>query len=121
MFNLKVKKYNTFSGTVQSRNKNRTTKMMAILMGTYYGFFLPNTINHYIEYDAFLKTYISRVCFLIFFLNAIVNPMIYGWMNNEFKTAFKTILGLKVTKTPVRGESMSRMSIRTISGQGPVT
>ena len=81
-------------GTKQS-SKNRTTKMMAILMGTYYGFFLPQVINENIEYDPTIKLYFSQILYMMFFWNAIVNPVVYAWMSRDFRAAFRAILRLR--------------------------
>ena len=70
--------------------------MMAILMGTYYGFFLPQIINTYIDYDPVTKIYSSNLLFVFFFMNAIINPLVYGWMSPDFNLAFRSILGLKI-------------------------
>ena len=69
--------------------------MLALLMGSYYGFFLPQMINIQIEYDFLLKTYISHSLYVIYFLNALANPIIYAWMSPEFNMAFREILGFK--------------------------
>ena len=71
---------------------SKTTKMMTILMGTYYGFFLPTIVNSFLQYDVTVKDYVSPFLVVIFFLNAIVNPVIYAWMNKDFNEAFKKIL-----------------------------
>ena len=70
--------------------------MMAILMGTYYGFFLPQIINTYIDYDPAPKVYSSNFLYILFFSNAIINPIVYGWMSPDFNLAFRTLLHLKV-------------------------
>ena len=70
--------------------------MMAILMGTYYGCFGPQTINYRIQYNHSTKAYLTIIFNLAFYLNAITNPVIYAWMNKEFNEAFRKILGLKV-------------------------
>ena len=69
---------------------------MAILMGTYYGCFGPQTINYRIQYNHSTKAYLTIIFNLTFYLNAIANPVIYAWMNREFNEAFRKILGLKV-------------------------
>ena len=73
--------------------------MMTILMGTYYGFFLPTIVNSFLQYDVTVKIYVSPFLVAIFFLNAIVNPVIYAWMNKDFNEAFKKILRIR-TRTP---------------------
>ena len=86
---------------MQQTNKNKTTKMMAILMGTYYGFFLPEVINTYLDYDQITKKYVSTILFVMFFLNAIANPLIYAWMSPDFNRAFRNLLRMKAkTKKP---------------------
>ena len=64
-------------------------------MGTYYGLFLPEIINNYINYDPFIKLYVGIFLRRFFFLNAIINPIIYAWMCPDFNLAFRTILRLK--------------------------
>ena len=85
----------TFTATSTNPKKNRTTKMIALLMGTYYGFFLPQIINMQIEYDLLLKIYISQSLYVIYFLNALANPIIYAWFSPDFNRAFREILRLK--------------------------
>ena len=68
--------------------------MMTLLMGTYYGFFLPQIINMNIEYDLLLKIYISQSLHVIYFLNALTNPLIYAWFSPDFNRAFREILRL---------------------------
>ena len=72
---------------------------MTILMGIYYGFFLPTIVNSFLQYDVTVKDYVSPFLVVIFFLNAIVNPVIYAWMNKDFNEAFKKILRIR-TRTP---------------------
>ena len=88
--------YSSAAASSKNKNKNKTTKMMAILMGTYYGFFLPQIINTYIEYDPIAKIYSSHLLYVIFFLNAVINPIVYGWMSPDFNLAFRTILHIKI-------------------------
>ena len=92
---------------MQKTNKNKTTKMMAILMGTYYGFFLPQIINTYLDYDQITKEYISIIFFLLFFLNAIVNALIYAWMSPDFNRAFRNLLRIKAKN----GQETNRRNI----------
>ena len=84
--------------------------MMALLMGTYYGFFLPQIINMHIEYDLLLKIYISQSLYVIYFLNALANPVIYAWVSPDFNRAFREILRLKS-----KNNKMLRKGCETIS------
>ena len=74
---------------------SRTTKMMAILMGTYYGFFSPAILNYHISYNPTVKIYVTFLVDALFYINAIVNPIIYAWMNKDFNEAFRKILHMK--------------------------
>ena len=78
---------------------SKTTKMMIILMGTYYVFFLQSISNAFLQYDVTVKKYITPVLVVLFHFNAIVNPVIYAWMNKDFNDAFKKLLGIG-TRTP---------------------
>ena len=51
--------------------------MMTILMGTYYGLFLPEIINNYINYDTLIKLDVESFLLRLFYLNTIINPIIY--------------------------------------------
>ena len=83
-------------------------------MGTYYGFFLPQIINFYVEYNFIIKQYTSASLYLIFFLNPIVNPIIYAWMSPDFKTAFKTILRLNKSECRKPNTTMTNLTnVRT--------
>ena len=101
---------------MQQKNKNKTTKMMAILMGTYYGFFLPQIISTYLEYDQITKEYISIIFFLLFFLNAIVNPVIYTWMSPDFNRAFRNLLHIKA-KTETETEGIQSKGNQTLASR----
>ena len=102
----------------KNRNKNKTTKMMAILMGTYYGFFLPQIINTYIEYDPITKEYSSSLLYIIFFLNAVINSIVYGWMSPDFNLAFRTILRIKIDDQKFSRSATGSVYIRQQSVKG---
>ena len=83
-------------------------------MGTYYGFFLPTIVNSFLQYDVTVKDYVSPFLVVIFFLNAIVNPVIYAWMNKDFNEAFKKILRIR---TRTQGSDIAVISSkRNLSG-----
>ena len=88
--------YTSGATTSPRNNKNhKTTKMMAILMGTYYGLYLPRLISINIPYDPLIKTHIDTILTTILFLNALINAIIYAWMSPDFNLAFRTILRFK--------------------------
>ena len=69
--------------------------MMAILMGTYYGFYLPSIVDQYVAYKESIKVYVYPFFIIVFQMNAIVNPFIYAWMNKDFNDAFRKMLRIK--------------------------
>ena len=77
----------------------KTTKMMTILMGTYYGFFLPTIMNAFLQYEVAVKMLVTPFIDVIFYFNAIVNPIIYAWMNKDFNETFRKLLRMR-TETP---------------------
>ena len=69
--------------------------MMVIIMGTYYGFYLPAFVEFILDYDQNIKRYIAHIVEAIFYFNAVLNPVIYAWMNKDFRNAFGKILRIK--------------------------
>ena len=47
--------------------------MMGLVIGTYYGLYLPSGLNYFLDYDQRIKYYIYYVLNLIFFMNALVS------------------------------------------------
>ena len=80
-------------------------------MGTHYGFFVPHIVNLYMDYDPFIKLYVTNFLVTIFFFNAIINPIIYGWMSPDFNHAFRRILGLKSPNKKVSRTATSYVSV----------
>ena len=69
--------------------------MMAIIMEIYYGFYLPALLDYFFNYDPNIKRYLQQIFEVVFYFNAIANPIIYAWMNKEFNIAFRKILRIK--------------------------
>ena len=64
-------------------------------MGTYYGFFSPAILNYHVSYNPTVKAYVTFLVDALFYINAILNPIIYAWMNKDFNEAFRKILHIK--------------------------
>ena len=75
---------------------------MAILIGTYYGFFLPAVVDEFVSYNERIQSYTGPLLIIVFQMNAIVNPFIYAWMNKDFNDAFRKILRMRV-RDPITG------------------
>ena len=82
--------------------------MMAIIIGTYYGFYIPAFLDYLLNHDPIIKPYLEQIFGTIFYFNAIANPIIYAWMNMDFNTAFRKIL---------RIESQSNVNMEFASGK----
>ena len=80
--------------------------MMAIIIGMYYGFYVPSVIDYLVDYDQNVKRYMFHVFNAIFYFNAIINPAIYAWVNKDFRNAFGKILPIKRTTDVNRSVAM---------------
>ena len=90
---------------VPRANKRKSTqrklnKMMAAIFIVYYLsyslFLIPPQIKAFQSNKYFLTTRLVQN--LLYGINAIANPFIYLWVNNHFRAAFKSMIGLKVSK-----------------------
>ena len=70
----------------------QVTKMMALVIVTYYALYLPVLVESHIGYDVTVKFYINKVVHLLFFTNALINPFIYCGLSMEFNAAYRKIL-----------------------------
>ncbi len=64
-------------------------------MGTYYLFFLPSLIEVHFQYDGDIQFYVKRSFLLIFFCNALVNPLTYAGMSRDFNACFRKLLHMQ--------------------------
>ena len=86
---------NSSVGSSVSNKSGKTTRMMAIIIGTYYALYLPSIVNYLVDYDRNVERYVFHIITLLYYFNAVLNPVIYAWMNRDFRNAFKKILRLK--------------------------
>ena len=82
-------------GSNIKKTTSKTTKMMAIITGTYYGLYLPSIVNYLVNYDLRVKRYLFLFINALFYCNAILNPIMYAWMNKDFRNAFRKILRIR--------------------------
>ena len=76
----------------------KITKMLTLVMGLYYLCYFPPMIIHSFNdklgnYESF--SIIQRCSTLLWYTAAMINPIIYGWMNKDFNVAFCSMLHLK--------------------------
>ena len=82
--------------------------MMAIIIGTYYGFYLSALLDFLLDHDPDIKPYLGQIFETVFYFNAIANPIIFALMNKDFNIAFRKILRIK---------SQSNVNIQFASGK----
>ncbi len=70
--------------------------MLAVVTGCYITFLGLPLIHNWTPYNFKIKQFVSLFFILTVFLNGIVNPLVYAWMNKDFNTAFRKILHIKV-------------------------
>ena len=68
---------------------------MALVIVIYYVLYLPALIESSIQYDVTVKFYVSKVVLVLFFTNALINPIIYSRQSIEFNAAYRKILKIK--------------------------
>ncbi len=97
--------------------------MMAVVMGTYYGFFIPLMLNYQIPKPPLVNIFVEKALYILFFLNGTVNPIVYGWLSPDFNKAFRSLLGLNSHRAPeqrsdtVTSTLESLSQVNTVSGQ----
>ncbi len=97
--------FSLFTGIDTDGATRKTTKMMAIILGTFFGFFIPSAVhNTFIHYDPITKGCVSLFLNALFYTNAIVNPIIYGWMNKGFWSCLQEDPGLESFGEETRGD-----------------
>ena len=87
--------------TLQSKFFKRELKVakgVALVIGLYFLTSLPLTVIKYVaifvgESDTLLS--VAQVSHLMFIIPHLINPLIYGWMNREFKDEFLRVWHLR--------------------------
>ena len=100
---IKPKLRRNKTGTVQSsitsttaeQRQRKITRVMALVMGTYYLLYLPAFVESQIAYDEYVKEHVEYAVFYLWFSNAMANPLIYYSTNKDFHVAFKCLLKRK--------------------------
>ncbi len=66
-----------------------------------------------------VKKYVNSILYMIFFSNAIINPLVYGWMSPDYNYAFKQLLRLgekeKARALSMRQAGMAASKISTVT------
>ncbi|XP_071843634.1 adenosine receptor A2a-like [Apostichopus japonicus] len=82
--------------SVQWKMRMRTTITSAIVLGTFTIFWLPqsfkNVFEIYLATDLKSLLAVQTFCEMLTFISSFMNPIIYGWRNHQFRTAYKQIL-----------------------------
>ena len=78
------------------RAQRKMTKVMAVVFIVYYSCYLPVISLVLIPIKNDGKRSISLWCYIIYYINSIINPAIYLWKNKDFRNAAKIFLGVKI-------------------------
>lgn len=80
----------------QKRNEWRITKMVLAIFLSFLACYLPITITKVVDKDANWP-WLHIIGYIMIYLSACINPIIYVIMNKQYRQAYKTIL---MCKTP---------------------
>ncbi|XP_071843547.1 adenosine receptor A2a-like [Apostichopus japonicus] len=82
--------------SVQWRMRMHTTISSAIVLGAFTICWLPNSFKYvlkiYLATDPKSLLAVQTFCEVLGYMNSFMNPIIYGWRNHQFRTAYKQIL-----------------------------
>ena len=100
LFMLK-KKQNLIISAKNSENnmytkvQKKMTKVMACVFITFYVSYLPNilTVQNFISSDQIhLRSMITRLSFIFYYFNSVINPVTYLLLMTPFRNAVKTLI-----------------------------
>ncbi len=86
----------TSQQTTQQRQQRRILQMMGTVVGIYLALYIPGTLVNLLPQRAAIW-YLSAkyLSWIMFYCNAVVNPIIYVYKSPDFLRAFRKLLGLK--------------------------
>ncbi|KAJ8279283.1 hypothetical protein COCON_G00063490 [Conger conger] len=113
------RKRETMGPSISSRDKNnkQTVKMLAVVVFAFVLCWLPFHVGRYLfskssEVGSPLMSQISEYCnlvsFVLFYLSAAINPILYNIMSKKYRVAAGKLFGMKQT---------SRRSASTLKGE----
>ena len=89
--------YNTYEATT-NRQQKRIAKMMIMILGTFFICYIPLLVTLVLQRvytDSMVLLVLEKIAAVIFWTNTWINPIIYAWKSEDFRVAFRKILGLK--------------------------
>ncbi|XP_065574208.1 tachykinin-like peptides receptor 86C isoform X2 [Artemia franciscana] len=95
-------------------SKRKVVKMFIIMVALFAICWLPYHsyfIYHYFDEEFSRHPYVNHLYLAVYWLamsNAMINPMLYYWMNPRFHHYFKNILDWKINFTNIRLSSLYR-------------
>ena len=96
--------YDTYEATT-NRQQKRIAKMMIMVLGTYFICYIPHIVISILERvytDSMAILVLEKITVVIFWTNTWINPIIYAWKSEDFRVAFRKLLGLKAnTGAPI--------------------
>ena len=89
--------YDTYEATT-NRQQKRIAKMMIMVLGTYFMCYIPQIVISMLENiytDSMVILVLEKITVVIYWTNTWINAMIYAWKSEDFRVAFRKLLGLK--------------------------
>lgn len=88
------------------RNEWRITKMVLAIFLSFTACYLPITVIKVADPDVHMPTF-HIIGYIMLYLSACINPIIYVIMNKQYRQAYKTVLLCKSTRLlPLKGSSL---------------
>lgn len=81
---------------INHKREMRMTRMMIAIFVVFVLSYFPCTISSVIDWTKVLSKTIHMFCQTSVFLGSAVNPLLYGFMNEQFRSAYYRILTCKV-------------------------
>ncbi|KAH9512933.1 hypothetical protein Btru_037099 [Bulinus truncatus] len=80
------------------RREMRLTRMMIAIFLVFLLSYFPCTISSVIDWSRMLSKTFHMFCQTSVFLGSAINPLLYGFMNEQFRTAYYQILTCRVIR-----------------------
>ncbi|KAK0043320.1 cytochrome P450 2U1 [Biomphalaria pfeifferi] len=85
------------------RREMRLTRMMIAIFLVFVLSYFPCTISSVIDWSRMLSKTFHMFCQTSVFLGSAINPLLYGFMNEQFRTAYYQILTCRVMCRSTKG------------------
>ena len=93
--------YATYEASL-NRQQTKIAKMMGTVLGTYFACYIPQGIGIGIQGSAQTSFWLhyEKLQVIVYWANIWLNPLIYAWKSEDFRVAFRKLLGFKPANQP---------------------